>query len=147
MQLKPPAWWSFFERLPSFYISLFLSLFVRLFSPSLPPPLFLFLFFFSPLSTVFRNSALADDNGRELVDRLCRARVCVGVMIFELPSCQKPSPLAACAFVPSTRTRDRHLAFNGDDRRFPLSPSGPVYLISNAGRKATCLGHLTAFYI
>ena len=45
---------------------------------------------------------------------------------------QKPGPLAACAFVPSTRTRDRHLAFNGDDRRFPLSPSGRVYLISNA---------------
>ena len=61
---------------------------------------------------------------------------------------QKPGPLAACSFVPSTRIRDRHLAFNGDDRSFPLSPNGCVYLISNTVQKATCLDYrIPPFYV
>lgn len=101
VQLKPLAWCSFSNNkaLPSFSLSLVIFLafsLPRLLSFSLSLffclslSISLYLSFF--LHQIFRNSSLAGDTTKELVDRLCRARVCVGVMIFEL---SKPSKARA----------------------------------------------------
>ena len=149
---NPLAWCSFSNNkaLPSFSLSLviFLILSLSLFlavslslSFSLCLSLYLFLYISFFLHQVFRNSALAGDNEKSSSIDFA-GHVCAWAWWYlNSRSRQKPGPLAACSFVPSARIRDRHLAFNGDDRSFPLSPNGCVYLISNTVQKATCLDY------
>lgn len=140
VQLKPLAWCSFSNNkaLPSFSLSLVIFLafsLPRLLSFSLS--LFLSLPLYLSLSLFFSTSDFQEFLSCRWHNERARRSTLPGTCvrgrddIWTLEAVKSQGPLAACSFVPSTRTRDRHLAFNGDDRSFPLSPNGCVYLISN----------------
>ena len=105
VQLKPLAWCSFSNNkaLPSFSLSLVtflilafsLSLYLSLFLSVSPSISFSISLFFS---IRFSGIPLLPVTTKELVDRLCRARVCVGVMIFELSKPSKAGPFSGLLF-------------------------------------------------
>lgn len=118
------SWYFSLSLFLAYSLSLSLSLFL-----SLPLYLSLSLFFSTSDFQEFLSCRWHNERAR----RSTLPGTCVRGRddIWTLEAVKSQGPLAACSFVPSTRTRDRHLAFNGDDRSFPLSPNGCVYLISN----------------